>query len=56
MFDQAKPTKAAPKKKRKDDWSWVEAIPGALEVMAKALRLRTQTIWQTTQERDNFVS
>lgn len=49
-------TKKAPTKSKKDDWSWIDAIPEVLAVMAKALRLRTQTIWQTTQERDNFVS
>lgn len=51
-----KPGPKKPTKSKKDDWSWIDSIPDVLAVMAKALRLRTQTIWQTTQERDNFVS
>lgn len=43
-------------KKRNDEFSWVESIPEALAVMGKALRLRTERIWQTTAERDAFVS
>ncbi|ORY92830.1 non-SMC mitotic condensation complex subunit 1-domain-containing protein [Leucosporidium creatinivorum] len=43
-------------KKRKDDFTWTESIPEALGVMAKALRLRTERIWQTAPERDTFIS
>ncbi|SGY44625.1 BQ5605_C001g00183 [Microbotryum silenes-dioicae] len=53
--EQKKVTKAAAKKRR-DDFSWIESIPEALGVMSKALRLRTERIWQTTAERDTLVS
>jgi condensin complex subunit 1 len=43
-------------KKRKDDFNWTDSIPEALGVMAKALRLRTERIWQTAPERDTFIS
>lgn len=46
----------APAKKRKDDFSWVDSIPEALTVMVKALKLRTERIWQTGPERDTFVA
>ncbi|SCV74340.1 BQ2448_6772 [Microbotryum intermedium] len=50
-----RPTKTSAKKRR-DDFSWIESIPEALGVMSKALRLRTERIWQTTAERDTLVS
>lgn len=55
LASQKKAPKAAAKK-RKDDFSWIESIPEALAVMARALRLRTERIWQTAPERDTFVS
>lgn len=36
-------------------FDWLSEIPPTLEVMAKALKLRTEFIWQTTPERDAFV-
>lgn len=36
-------------------FDWTAEIPAVLEVMAKALRLKTEFIWQTTPERDAFV-
>ena len=52
---KAKATKATGKK-RKDDFSWLDSIPETLTVMVKALRLKTERIWQTAPERDTFVS
>lgn len=43
-------------KSRKDDFTWTDSIPEALGIMAKALRLRTERIWQTAPERDTFIS
>lgn len=52
-----KPTKgAAAKKGKKEEFTWITSIPETLAVMAKALRLRTERIWQTTAEKDTFVS
>lgn len=40
-----------------DAWSWDSSIPEALRLMAKVLKqLRTERIWQTTTERDTFLS
>jgi len=51
-----KPTKAAlAKKGKREEFTWITSIPETLGVMAKALRIRTERIWQTTAERDTFV-
>lgn len=39
----------------KDNWTWADSIPDTFQLMSKALRLKTERIWQTTQERDAFV-
>ena len=46
---------AASSKKTADKWSWSAQIPGTLALMAQALRLRSDRIWTTTQERDAFI-
>lgn len=40
---------------RKGDWVWEQAIPGVLKDLGKALKLKTDRIWTTTQERDTFI-
>ena len=50
----AKPKKA-PAGGRKGDWVWEQAIPGVLKDLGKALKLKTDRIWTTTQERDTFI-
>ncbi|KAJ9105989.1 hypothetical protein QFC19_003324 [Naganishia cerealis] len=37
-------------------WSWADHIPIVLASMHKALRLKTERIWTTTQERETFVN
>jgi condensin complex subunit 1 len=41
--------------KRTEHWTWQDQIPGALMLISKVLRLRTQRIWTTTPERDTFI-
>lgn len=40
---------------RKGDWVWQQVIPGVLKDLGKALKLKTDRIWTTTQERDTFI-
>lgn len=57
----AKKSKAKGKKDKagssgkKGDWVWEQAIPGTLKNLGKALKLKTDRIWTTTQERDTFI-
>ncbi|KAJ9103245.1 hypothetical protein QFC21_002668 [Naganishia friedmannii] len=37
------------------NWTWANHIPIVLAAMHKALRLKTERIWTTTQERETFV-
>lgn len=49
--------KKAPTKERTDEWSWSHAIPDTLGALGRILsRVRTERIWQTTSERDTFIS
>lgn len=41
--------------KAKGEFNWMGCIPDTLALFAKALRLKTERIWQTTSERDAFV-
>lgn len=41
--------------KKAESWTWTDQIPGALAVISKALRIKTQRIWTTTPERDAFI-
>lgn len=41
--------------KRSERWSWQDQISGTLALIAKAFRMKTQRIWQTTGERDTFI-
>jgi hypothetical protein len=52
---RGKKTTSAAAKKQQDGFNWVEALPDILSLMSKALRLRVERIWTTTQERDTFV-
>ena len=45
----------AAKVKSVDGLNWEENIPTVLAVFARALRIKTDRIWQTTQERDSFI-
>ncbi|KAJ9119100.1 hypothetical protein QFC22_003591 [Naganishia vaughanmartiniae] len=38
------------------NWTWANHIPIVLAAMHKALRLKTERIWTTTQERETFVN
>jgi len=39
-----------------ETWSWIDQIPAMLALISKVLRLKTQRIWTTTAERDNFIT
>lgn len=52
---KASTSRPAPRKPH-EDWSWIDQIPPTLALIAKVLRLKTQKIWQTTGERDNFIA
>jgi condensin complex subunit 1 len=39
-----------------ETWSWIDQIPAMLALISKVLRLKTQRIWTTTVERDNFIT
>ncbi|KAG6370248.1 non-SMC mitotic condensation complex subunit 1 [Boletus reticuloceps] len=39
-----------------DTWSWVDQIPGTLELFSKAMKLKTHRIWMTSPERDAFIT
>jgi condensin complex subunit 1 len=41
---------------RNEAWTWVDHIPPTLALISKVLRLKTQKIWTTTAERDNFIT
>ncbi|KAH9912294.1 non-SMC mitotic condensation complex subunit 1-domain-containing protein [Epithele typhae] len=42
--------------KTNEEWSWMDQIPAMLTLIQRLLRLKTQRIWQTTAERENFIS
>jgi condensin complex subunit 1 len=42
--------------KQAETWTWVDQIPPTLALISKVLRLKTQRIWTTTAERDNFIT
>lgn len=42
-------------KRNAEDWTWIDQIPSMLGIISKALRLKSQRIWQTTGERDTFI-
>jgi condensin complex subunit 1 len=42
--------------KQSETWSWIDQIPNTLALISKVLRLKTQRIWTTTAERDNFIT
>lgn len=39
-----------------EGWSWVDQIPGTLDLFAKAMKLKTHRIWMTSPERDAFIT
>lgn len=41
--------------RRAEHWTWQDQIPGALMLISKVLRLKTQRLWTTTPERDTFI-
>lgn len=43
------------KGKTSTGWEWQAQIPYVLQAMHKALRMRTDRAWTTTQERDALV-
>ncbi|KAG2142164.1 non-SMC mitotic condensation complex subunit 1-domain-containing protein [Suillus cothurnatus] len=42
--------------KKTEQWTWIDQIPGTLELICKALKLKTHRIWVTTPERDAFIT
>ncbi|TCD67328.1 Condensin complex subunit [Steccherinum ochraceum] len=46
--------RAAPARQA-EGWTWMDQIPGTLNVLYKVLRLKTQRIWTTTADRDAFI-
>ncbi|OJA20254.1 hypothetical protein AZE42_02694 [Rhizopogon vesiculosus] len=42
--------------KKTEQWTWSDQIPGALELICKALKLKTHRIWVTSPERDAFIT
>lgn len=41
--------------KKRTAWTWDKSIPGLLSLICRVLRLKTQRIWTTTTERDEFI-
>lgn len=37
-------------------WSWMDQIPGTLDLFSKAMKLKTHRIWMTSPERDTFIT
>ncbi|VDC02883.1 unnamed protein product [Peniophora sp. CBMAI 1063] len=46
---------AAGRAKKGAEWSWVEQIEPTLELIVKALKIRSQRIWTTTADRETFL-
>jgi len=46
---------AAAVSKKGEKWTWEAQIPTTLRLMSQALRLKSDRIWTTTQERDAFI-
>lgn len=42
--------------KKAEQWTWTDQIPGTLELICKALKLKTHRIWVTSPERDAFIT
>ncbi|KAG1861252.1 non-SMC mitotic condensation complex subunit 1-domain-containing protein [Suillus subluteus] len=42
--------------KKAEQWTWIDQIPGTLELVCKALKLKTHRIWVTSPERDAFIT
>lgn len=42
-------------KQKKTAWTWEKAIPGTLALISRVLRIKSQRIWTTTAERDEFI-
>ncbi|KAG2363022.1 non-SMC mitotic condensation complex subunit 1-domain-containing protein [Suillus spraguei] len=42
--------------KKAEQWTWIDQIPGTLELICKALKLKTHRIWVTSPERDAFIT
>ncbi|CDZ96307.1 mitotic chromosome condensation-related protein [Phaffia rhodozyma] len=42
--------------KKGEKWSWEAQLPNTLDFMRKALRMNTERIWTTTQERDAYIN
>jgi condensin complex subunit 1 len=42
--------------KKNGTWTWIDQIPGTLNLISKVLRLKTQRIWTTTADRDTFIT
>jgi condensin complex subunit 1 len=49
-------TSRAAASKKSEQWTWSDQIPGALELICKALKLKTHRIWVTSPERDAFIT
>ncbi|KAG1748403.1 non-SMC mitotic condensation complex subunit 1 [Suillus paluster] len=49
-------TSRAAAAKKAEQWTWIDQIPGTLEHICKALKLKTHRIWVTSPERDAFIT
>ncbi|KAG0695301.1 non-SMC mitotic condensation complex subunit 1-domain-containing protein [Suillus ampliporus] len=49
-------TSKAAAAKKAEQWTWIDQIPGTLELICKALKLKTHRIWVTSPERDAFIT
>lgn len=49
-------SRAAAAAKKAEQWTWIDQIPGTLELICKALKLKTHRIWVTSPERDAFIT
>ncbi|KAG2156915.1 non-SMC mitotic condensation complex subunit 1-domain-containing protein [Suillus bovinus] len=49
-------TSRAAAAKKAEQWTWIDQIPGTLELICKALKLKTHRIWVTSPERDAFIT
>ncbi|CDO72557.1 hypothetical protein BN946_scf184983.g40 [Trametes cinnabarina] len=43
-------------RKPSEEWSWQDQIPHTLKLISHVLHLKSQRIWQTSAERENFIN
>ncbi|CDO69101.1 hypothetical protein BN946_scf185042.g3 [Trametes cinnabarina] len=50
------PASRSTARKPSEEWSWQDQIPHTLKLISRVLHLKSQRIWQTSAERENFIN